>query len=119
MYQNSFAVPREYYIWPAWKISPMEAEAIAHAVQQGPHHKFRFGVAASDTAHEPRALAGRQSVNGRLRHHCGRSDDMQIIGFTDTKYSIMVLQKTAAWIVSAPQPLSARRPRAGTTFNSY
>jgi hypothetical protein len=90
MDQDSFAVPRKYHIWPARKIFPMEAEAIAHAVQQGPHHKFRFGVAASDAAHEPRALVGPQSVNGSLRYH---SDDMQIIGLALAAKPIMILPK--------------------------
>ena len=56
MNKNCKVMSWQYYIRPAWKVPPVQAETKAKRMQNGANTQLRFGVLAFDGSHVPAAL---------------------------------------------------------------
>jgi hypothetical protein len=56
---DHLAPKREYNVRPAWKVAPMQPEAIAEAVQQPAHSKFWLGILSPNARHMGASLRWR------------------------------------------------------------
>lgn len=60
--QYDCAEAGKHYVWMSWEQPRMQPEAVAHAMERGPHDKLWLGMAAPDTRHHRTALGRAQDV---------------------------------------------------------
>ncbi len=62
MHKDNLTPDRENQIWAAWKVLPVQAVAIAEAMNNSAHGPFRASITALHAGHTLAALGARKGV---------------------------------------------------------